>query len=423
MGVKVIIVGAGIAGLCAAVSLRRAGCDVEIFEKSAFATEIGAALTLTPNAALVLERLGFSIKRSRACTVNAWTTVDGATLETLNSIDLSKSEQMFGAPGRTVHRIDLHSELLRLATEEHPEQPAGKPVKLRLGAHVVRATTDGSIVLHDGSTYSADFVVAADGLHSVVRDAVLGSDSNEKAPWASGHSAFRFLIETEVLEKDPELAPLLETKPSIATTFVDSDDPRPRRITWYSCRDGKTQNFVGIHPTKKYHLEVDDVNATKNNMKKEFGHFHEKLKRIIDLAEHVKCWPLLTHDPYPRWVRGRVVLIGDAVHPILPFGGQGGNMAIEDGGALGFLFKDVVDPDQVESRLELFERVRKNRASRVQVLSSVSSGSELEVEAEVRRFADSDETLIPKTGRERTMHNYGYDVFGACQTALRSVAV
>lgn len=126
------------------------------------------------------------------------------------------------------------------------------------------------------------------------------------------------------------------------------------------------------------------------------------------MSEEVKCWPLSIHDPLPKWKYGKVVLIGDAAHPVsvltrflryyaernsfaqmLPFGGQGSNQAIEDGGALGYLLQGVEKAEEISSRLELFEKVRRNRASRVQTLSKVRIGREKEVEQELKRYVDT----------------------------------
>ncbi|KAI0378284.1 hypothetical protein F5Y04DRAFT_284042 [Hypomontagnella monticulosa] len=421
MPLKVIVVGAGIAGLCTAVSMRRAGCEVIIFEKSAFAAEIGAALAISPNGARVLDRFGFSYTRARACEVQFWDTVDGETLSTIASTDFSQSKQMFGSVGRTVHRVDLHNELLRLATEPSIGSASGKPADLRLGSRVVSATPEGTVVLEDGSAHAADIVVAADGLRSVVRDVVLGADGAKVKPFHSGSAAFRFLVDTEVFKKDPVLAQLLESKQGRATALVDTKDKLERHMMWYGCRGGEVQNFVGIHPSQGDTIEEGE--DAKSEMKKEFAHFHEHVARMLGLAEHVRRWPLLIQDPFPTWVRGRLVLIGDAAHPMLPFGGQGANMAIEDGGALGFLFEGITDAGQVEKRLSLFEQVRKNRASRVQILSSVRIHREKEVEAKVRQYADSSDTLIPTSMRERTIHDYSYEIFGACEKVLQSAAL
>ena len=257
MTLKVIVVGAGIAGLCAAVALRRAGLDVEvacqvtrafhtsanasllqIFEKSAFATEVGAALSVTPNGARALESLGFSFERARACKIGTWNSLAGRNLERVGSIDLSASEKTFGSAAWTVHRVDLHSELLYLATTTDIQD--SKPATLRLNAQVVDSDIQGAVVLSDGLKYFADLVVAADGLHSVLRRKVLTKDTAPLSlPRETGMSAFRFLVDTETLLSQPHLATVLECKgPKDAAILIDLEDKiHERHMVWYPCRE------------------------------------------------------------------------------------------------------------------------------------------------------------------------------------------
>ncbi|KAL7943593.1 hypothetical protein V8C42DRAFT_97751 [Trichoderma barbatum] len=415
MPIQVIVVGAGIGGLTAAVSLRQAGCEVTIFEKSMFVGEIGAALGLTPNGSRVLERLGFSFQSARTCTLKTWANIDGLSLNTLNRLDLSNAQQAFGAPVRGVHRVDLHTELLRLATMSG--QGLSQPVTLKLGSHVTEAHPNGTVILRDGSRYTADIVVGADGLRSVIRDVVL-SGNHQAKPVHSGQAAFRFLINTSVLRSDPVLAPLVDDNKDQLSLFADTSETiRERHIIWYACRDGEVQNFVGIHPS----VETTDQKGhdAKVAMMTEFSHFDDKLMRLFELAENVRRWPLYIHDPYPTWIKGRIVLIGDAAHPMLPYGGQGAMMAIEDGGILGSLFTGVL-PDQVDDRLSKYQQLRKNRVSRVQMLSQVRAGREQEVDARIRQYTDGPAASIPTTHKERTIHDYSYDAYAELEKGLAS---
>ena len=178
---------------------------------------------------------------------------------------------------------------------------------------------------------------------------------------------------------------------------------------------------MGIHatPEAKDHGEIKQYCGTVDSnpngftdlkalMLTEFGHFHPNLLHIIQIAPSVTDWPLCIHNPLPAWSKGKIILVGDAAHPVgkntahvtatelitiqmLPFGGQGANQAIEDAGALGALFAAVSSPSLVTKRLELFEEVRRLRASRVQILSKTRLGKEKEVEAELRQYADPPE--------------------------------
>lgn len=209
--------------------------STQIFEKSNFATEIGAALAITPNGARVLRHLGFDFVRAHACRVQRWDTLLGDSLKTVASIDLSMAEKLFGASAWAIHRVDLHTELLRLATSDIPG--TAKPAILRLGVPVVGADPkEGSVTLQDGSIHHADLIVAADGLHSVLRKAVIGTET--KAPSSEGLSAFRFLIDTKTIKDDPKLAATLEAKGPGAAILIDTKEKiSERHVMWYPCHE------------------------------------------------------------------------------------------------------------------------------------------------------------------------------------------
>ena len=188
---------------------------------------------MSPNGARVLTSLGFSLERARACKVQQWDTLLGESLERVNSVDLSMAEEKYGTPSWTVHRIDLHNELLHIATSD--DTTGSKPVVLRLGVPIVHASTDGSITLKDGSRHSADLVVAADGLHSVLRDVVL--TDYLKPPSHSGLSTFRFLIDTKVVEEKVDMGQLLKVRgPGIALIVDERDKINERHMVSYPCR-------------------------------------------------------------------------------------------------------------------------------------------------------------------------------------------
>ena len=209
----------------------------QIFEKSAFAAEVGAALSITPNGARALASLGFSFERARACKIGTWNSLAGHDLGLVRSIDLSAAEKRFGAAAWTVHRVDLHSELLYLATTV--ENAETKPASLRLNALVVDCDVQGAVILSDGSKYFADLIVAADGVHSCLRGRVLSQDDGSlSSPRETGMSAFRFLVDTDVLLGEPHLAHVLDRKgPDHAALIVDLEEKiQERHMVWYPCR-------------------------------------------------------------------------------------------------------------------------------------------------------------------------------------------
>lgn len=236
MPLDVIIVGAGIAGLCAAVALRQAGHSVTIFEKSRFAAEVGAALLLSSNGTRVLSRIGFSFERARGRRVTAWDTVDGTTLETIVGLDLEDAEERYGAPLVSIHRVDLHNELLRLTTTDDNNDNEAPKVRLLLNSRVVEASAEeGTVTLMDGSVKKADLVVAADGVHSMLRNVVFRHEAPKASP--TGLSAFRFLVPTDGLREDPQLMEFLEWKCEGPTILADTCEMQSERhIVWYDCQ-------------------------------------------------------------------------------------------------------------------------------------------------------------------------------------------
>ena len=165
-----------------------------------------------------------------------WESIEGTTLKQLSSLDFQHAEEKYGAPFMAVHRVDLHKELLRLALQDREEKGKGlEPATLKLGAPVVNLSTEEGIVeLEDGSNHEVDLIVAADGLHSVLRSVAL---KQQAKPSSSGLSAFQFLVSTDRLKEDPSLSRLLEWKAPGSTILADtSDTANERHAVWYDCQ-------------------------------------------------------------------------------------------------------------------------------------------------------------------------------------------
>ncbi|KAL4745753.1 hypothetical protein BDW72DRAFT_211074 [Aspergillus terricola var. indicus] len=376
---KVIIVGAGVGGLAAGIGLRRKGHDVQIFERSSLLREVGAAINVCPNASQVLSQWGFNFKRSRMVTARSHLRASGITLQTDFTATYPDFTPLYGGPWLMAHRVDLHSELRRLAVD--PEG-LGKPVELVLRADVLDYNADdGSITLRDGSIHFADLLVAADGVHSSAIRHVVGYPTPVVA---TGWAVFRWLIPTEELEEDPEIAPLLKGPLSVQDDWDRSAD-------------------------------AEDVVA-------QFHDFHPDVMKIIRKATNIKRWPLLYRDPVSALSKGRLVLIGDAAHPMLPHQGQGGAQAIEDGAALGEIFASIQDAptkDDIHNRLKVFEKIRLRRVSAMQILSDASQDRVFEVRERAQQYMPEG-VKVPSNQQEFWDHNFGYDILADSQRHLQA---
>ncbi|KAH8597191.1 2-polyprenyl-6-methoxyphenol hydroxylase [Bisporella sp. PMI_857] len=415
---KVIIVGAGIAGLSAAIGLRRAGHEVIIYEKSVMKSEVGAAIHIQPNASRVLQRWEFDVERARLVEARRGIFAKGDTLSTFSELGYEDLEKRYGAKFYYAHRVDLHAELKLLATQE---EGGGKPARIESGRRATNYVAEnGWVEFADGPVESADLVVAADGLHSLAVKVVTGLDNPAVS---TGMSAFRWLAPTTDFLDDPEIAALMDNHEGLARYYVDG--PGKRRLVWYPCRENKVQNMALLVPDAELELkseEVWDFSVDAKDVLDQMEHFHSSLKAIARKAKEVKLYSLGFRAPLPRWHKDRLVVIGDAAHPMLPFQGQAGAQAIEDGAALGVVFSgaDPTEANIISEQLESFERIRRNRASVIQMLSNAGQDEAEKVREAVLPYM-SDTSKIPTNPKEYEIHNFSYDVFSACQMEMAKV--
>ncbi|CAK7225459.1 hypothetical protein SBRCBS47491_005897 [Sporothrix bragantina] len=401
---KVAIVGAGIAGLSAAIGLCRAGHDVEIYERSRLANEVGAAIHVCPNASRILKEWEFDFEHSKAVVVDEGCFVNASTLESEYQAKYDDLVTRYGSPWYFLHRVDLHNELKRLAVD------AG--AQLLLGQEIKAVDCDTcTLTFPDGSTMNKDVIIAADGVHSKttgsVNDDVLQADE-------TGQSAFRFMIPAQKLV-DAGLANVLNIGDAACMNVAKDAD---RRLVWYPCRGGDLLNFVGIHPSRAADKSVDqwNVGASIDSLLDEYKSFHPDLVRACALAEDLKLWKLLYRPPIANWYKNCVALAGDAAHPMLPHQGQGGAQAIEDGAALGVLFTDVSSPEDVTARLQLYQDIRQRRAAAIQIFSNAGQDQAARIQQDAKKYVDGH---IPSNQAEFHEFNFGYDVMASAREALR----
>jgi salicylate hydroxylase len=342
--VRIALIGAGIGGLAAALTLRRAGLDVQVFEQAAELREVGAGIQISPNASRILHRLGLEEPmrrvgvRPRAIVIRRWD--DGRELARQPLADAC--ERNFGAPYYNFHRADL-LDLLSDAIADGVLQLDHRCVGLTEHADRVE------VQFHNGATADADVVVGADGIHSTVRKAIMGPES----PRFSGHVAYRGLIPSDrVAHLGLEVA---------ANVWWG---PEHHFVHYYVGAGARYHNWVAVTPGE-WRVESWTAKGKVADALKEFEGWHPQIRALIGAVETTNRWALYDRDPLPRWTVGRVTLIGDAAHPMLPYMAQGAVQSIEDAAVLAKCLEGA-DARDVSAALSRYEQTRKPRASRCQ---------------------------------------------------------
>ena len=232
---NVIIIGAGIGGLAAAVALRQAGRKIIVLERYSNKHEVGFAVSISPNANTVLRSLGVDFKSARMVHCTEEVIIQAAPaqwpFQVLWRSSLTNLEKEYGAPWMTVHRVDLHNCLRNLATTK---EGAGMPVEIVEGVSAMHFDSAGSITLHNGEVLRADFIVAADGVKSKAHKAIM-KDGEERPAKLTRISNVRVCVPTEALMDDKELREFMELAPN--GTSVSYGTTRDRMILRYPCRE------------------------------------------------------------------------------------------------------------------------------------------------------------------------------------------
>jgi 2-polyprenyl-6-methoxyphenol hydroxylase-like FAD-dependent oxidoreductase len=339
---EVVITGGGLGGLCAALALRQRGLRVTVVEAAAQAGEIGAGIQTAPNASRILLGLGLRARLERVRTEpqdqvrRRW--ADGSIIAQLplgqRVID------RYGAPYWQYHRADLHSVLLESCLD--PEG-AGPVVELATSARVVELDrtdpTRPAVITADGRRFEGDVVVGADGIRSAVRDLAGFDDTLE----FSGEMAYRALIPGDLIVADPASRFLADRYHS--TIWYGPD----KHLVHYMIRGGQYLNIVAIVPASETIAQDWSAPATAEQLAAEYGDWDDRVPTVLAKAkdDDVSVWAMYRRRRDPVWVDGRVALLGDACHAMLPYQAQGASQAMEDGAVLaeelGRVTRDDID--------------------------------------------------------------------------------
>ncbi len=339
---RIAIAGAGIAGLTTALALLQQGFEVDVFEQAAQLGELGAGLQISPNGSRVLQALGLGealqscVSPARGKEIRLWNTGQRWKLFDLGDDCLAR----FGAPFWMVHRGDLHRVLLDAFVAR-----SDRPVRLNARVVQARSTDTGvSFELNDGSHHCAQALLAADGVHSVLREQLLGED---KAQF-TGLLAWRGLVPVDRVSE--------HLRPQVGTNWVG---PGAHVIT-YPVRGGALMNVVGIIEREGWRSESWTERGTHAELLQDFGHWHADVCELMSAIDQPFKWALLGRAPQTGWAQGNICLMGDAAHPTLPFLAQGANMALEDAAVMA---RCLALDEPTEQALARFEKLRWQRTA------------------------------------------------------------
>ena len=375
---EAIVVGAGIGGLAAAIALARSDWKVRVLERAAELGEVGAGLTLSPNAMRTLAWLGVLPKLEKALFLPPYQISEdpASGAETGRIVRGARAIEQYGVPYAFVHRADLHTALVSSLTELQPDalQTATPCESVEASAMSVRVASSG------GRSWTADLVVAADGLRSTVRAALVGADPARY----TGFVAWRALL-------DYSRCPAGTLPAGSAVTWGLG-----RCFVRYRLEPRQLLNCVAFARQKAWAEESWNVPADPELPARLFDDWHPTLSALLRASPRDRCfqWGLFDRDPIPTYAYGRVALLGDAAHPMLPFLGQGAALALEDAVVLARSLSGSADVTQAVAR---YSAVRQPRGSAAQLESR---------EAALRLHGEGGD---PKTVNEETLDYFKYD--------------
>ncbi len=340
---RIGIIGGGIGGVALATSLIQRGFEVRLFERAKGFGEVGAGIQMTPNAVKVMKALGLLDRMlavgflPQALVGRNWR----SGRENFRTPLIDSCPVLYDAPFIHIHRADLHNILASGIPDDVPSFGVNCT-----GVRQEKATAVATF--SDGTEFEADLIVGADGVRSAVRTALFGAEE----PRFTGHMCYRAVVPVGGV-----------------VDFVSPDSsfwlgPNSHVVTYY-VRGGEAVNIVAVAEAPDWVEESWNVASSKDEMLGRFRGWHRNVETLFQRADEVYKWGLFDRDPMARWSEGRVTLLGDAAHPMLPFLSQGAGMAIEDAYVLAASL--AAHDSDIASALKDYEAERLPRTSRVQL--------------------------------------------------------
>lgn len=338
--IRAAVVGGGIGGLAAAMALHQRGIDVTVFEQAEALGEVGAGVVIYPNSLRQLERMGLgkalAAVGARIGAGSEYYRMDGTIVGTILTTDSQGWNGFYG-----MHRADLLNVLAEAV-------PAGA---IRTGHRCIGFQQNADVAqlkFANGETTEADVVIAADGIHSALQKYVVAP----KPPEYSGCRAYRGLIAREELPSWREEA---------HQVWMGAG----KHLMVYPVRSGRLLNYVGFVPTTDLTIESWSAIGDRDELAASFQGWDPRVVELLAKVKSCFWWGLYDRSPLASWTNGRLALLGDAAHAMLPHLGQGANQSIEDGVALAILLEGR-DPADVTKILPQYEKLRRARTDVVQ---------------------------------------------------------
>lgn len=392
---RIAVIGGGMGGLTAAIALTRiAGVQVRVFEQARKLGDVGAGVTVAPNGQRVLDKLGVleQIKKAGATPDGPGVYQDamGNLVAEAAWEDSAKRYQNIG-----MYRPDLVNVLAQEVAAD----------TIRLGHRLTSIQALDTAVrlgFENGIQDEFDAVVGADGIHSMVRESLM----QLPAPVYSGFIAYRGVLDANLLPGD---------WPMISQVWMGEG----KHFMCYPLQQRKLFNYVGFVPSDRPLKESWSAPGDVSELAAQFEgeKWDPKLRHVIQLIDKTFWWGLYDHEPLTKWSRGRVTLLGDAAHTMLPHAGQGVNQAMEDSITLAFFLREAEGADGIAEAFKRYTAVRMQRTAILQN-SSRRSGSQFDAQNEFEDIKKRDADL--RAGRDfRRSVVFDYDAVAVAEKALK----
>ncbi|OWT63901.1 FAD-dependent monooxygenase [Candidimonas nitroreducens] len=390
MSQKVIIAGAGIGGLSAALALLQKGIDVEVYEQATELKEVGAGIQISPNGSCALDALGaYESVKASSCNperkeFRLWNTGKSWLM-----FDLGQDAiRQYGYPYLTVYRPDLLQALF-------DGVKALKPDAVHLSSKIEGCTqeaTCATLTLEDGRRISGAALIGADGVRSVIRHELWGAAK----PTFSGMVAWRGVIPMENLPA--------HLRSMVGSTWIG---PGGHAVN-YPLHRGKIMNFVGTIERDDWLIESWSQKGEAQECHKDFTGWHEDVQTLIACSPQLHKWALMQREPMSQWTKGRVTLLGDAAHATLPFLAQGAVQSIEDGVVLARCFEKY--GQDIPHCLSKYEEARLERTTRMVLGAAANThrfhSAELATDTDAEAYLQREWSSSPIRDRYDWLYKY-----------------